>query len=159
MAIVRFDPFRTARDFDRLANQVLNATSSVNHNSELAPAYDIEQHGDDTYMIHLSVPGAAEGDIEVTTHNGVLTVGANTPAAEKNQGVRSLHRGIARGKFERRFKLAEHVEVVEARLNSGILSLKLVREVPEALKPRTIAISSGTDGASANDSKPAIEAA
>lgn len=156
MAIVRFDPFRTTRDFDRLANQFFGLATADDKNASFAPSYDIEQHGDDSYMIHVALPGVNEGDIELTAHDGVLTVSSKADAGAAAEGVRPLYRGIGRGKFERHFRLAEHVEVESAKLVNGILSIKLIRVVPEALKPRSIKITTDTVG---NDTAPAIEAA
>jgi len=152
MAIVRFDPFRTSRDFDRLANQFLGLVSAADRDTGFAPAYDIEQHDERTYVISIALPGVAEDAIELTTHEGVLTVASKSGPASKD-GVKTLYKGISVGRFERRFQLAEHVEVAEARLERGILSIKLVRNLPEALKPRTIQVMSGATAA------PAVEQA
>lgn len=144
MAIVRFDPFRTTREFDRLTDQFLGLVSAADRDTGFAPAYDIEQHDEHTYVINIALPGVAEDAIELTTHEGVLTVTSKAAPTTKD-GVKALYKGISAGRFERRFQLAEHVEVAEARMERGILSIKLVRNVPEALKPRTIQVMAGPD--------------
>jgi len=148
MAIVRFDPFRTTREFDRLANQFLGLASSADRDTGFAPAYDIEQHGEHSYVINMALPGVAEDAVELTVHDAVLTVASKSEPAAKAD-VKTLYKGISVGRFERRFQLAEHVEVDEARMERGILSIKLVRNVPEALKPRTIEVVSGPSAAPA----------
>ena len=144
MAIVRFDPFRTTREFDRLANQFLGLVSTADRDTGFAPAYDIDQHDEHTYVISLALPGVAEDAVELTTHDGVLSISSKAAPATK-EGVKPLYKGISVGRFERRFQLAEHVEVAEARMERGILSIKLVRNVPEALKPRTIQVMGGSE--------------
>lgn len=162
MAIVRFDPFRGPREFDRLANQFLGLAASEKQTTAFAPAYDLEQHGDDTYVIHLALPGVTESQIELTAHEGVLTVSSKaiepSDSETSEDRPRALHRGIGRGNFERIFRLAKHVEVTEARLAHGLLTIKLVRQVPDALKPRVIEIATESVPA-ANDATPAVEAA
>jgi molecular chaperone IbpA len=103
-----------------------------------APAYDLVQSGEDRYRLVFEVPGFGENDLELETKDAELVVRGTPPAAAAGEAV--LHRGIARRPFERRFALAEHVRVEAARLRDGLLVVDLVREVPEALRPRTIAI-------------------
>ncbi len=134
MNIVRFDPF-AARGL-----AVRGALRGV--------AYDIAREGDDRFAVTLAVPGYDEAQIEITAQDRVLSVKGkpaegNAPApAEGNAPAEDgyLHRGIRTGAFEQRFVLAPHVEVAGAELKQGLLRVALERRVPEALRPRTIAI-------------------
>jgi len=137
MRTVDFSPlYRTIVGFDRLAN-LMDAASGPEAGASYPP-YNIEQTGEDAYRIDLAVAGFTEGDIELEVRDNVLTVsGRKAPADE---GRNFLYRGIAERGFERRFHLADHVVVKGASLENGLLSIDLVREVPEALKPRKIAI-------------------
>jgi molecular chaperone IbpA len=104
----------------------------------LAP-YDIVKTGDDTYRISIAVAGFAQDDLDITFQSNLLTVtGKKQEAASEGY----LHRGIAGRPFEHRFELADHVRVNGADLRNGLLSIDLVREIPEALKPRKISIQS-----------------
>lgn len=102
------------------------------------PPYDIAKTGEDTYRITLAVAGFTAEDLEMSTHEGVLTIKGSAGTAE--DGVQYLHRGIARRAFEHRFQLADYVQVQGASLTNGLLTVELVREVPEAMKPRQITI-------------------
>jgi molecular chaperone IbpA len=122
-----FDAFET---FDRLFAP-LGRTSN-------APAYDVAQNGEDKYQVNLAVPGYAEADLDNTQEANELVV-TGKPQAE-TETVTWLRRGINTRGFESRFALGENVRVVGANLINGVLGIELVREVPEALKPRRIAI-------------------
>lgn len=136
MTTIDLRPFyRTVRDFDRLASRLVSSVAAV----DTGPAHDILETGTDRYAIQLAVPGWKQDELTISVENGVLTV-KGEPAPEKAE-VRYLQRGIARQAFERRFALAEHVEVKGAKLENGILSIELARELPEALKPRVVPIS------------------
>ncbi len=139
--------FRSTVGFDRVGRLL---ESALNDNGATYPPYNIEKLGDDDYRIVLAVAGFGEDDLTVTVKESTLIVEGKT--AEKDGDVRYLHRGIAGRAFERRFELADHIQVVGGRLENGLLVLDLKREIPEALKPRTIAIN-GSAGAS----KKAIE--
>jgi molecular chaperone IbpA len=102
------------------------------------PPYDIEQLSDDDYRIRLAVAGYTDADIELTVHNGVLVVTGRKE--ERTEQTKYLYRGIAAGGFERRFQLADYVNVAGANLADGILEVELKREVPEAAKPKKITI-------------------
>jgi molecular chaperone IbpA len=136
--IVFGNVFDTFRDFDRIANSVLR-----NAEAPVAPAYDIVRTGNDAFEVVLAVPGFAENEIAVSVENGTLSI-RGEPAGQPEEGNRPVRRGINRGKFELRFALGEHVQVKEAELRNGLLTVRLAREVPEALKPRTIAINQPT---------------
>jgi len=128
------DPFR---DFARLAASFSPTVSAPE------AGVDLIKSGDDQYEVVLAVPGYTQDELTLTVEHGVLTVRGEPKAAEESERT-WLHRGIARGQFERRFSLAEHVQVRDAALKDGLLRIQLVREVPEALKPRTIAINQPT---------------
>jgi molecular chaperone IbpA len=154
-----FSPlFRTAIGFDRLARQLDLARGADAANGY--PPYNIEKIGEDDYVLTMAVAGFGPDDIEVTARENTLTVAGKAPQAE--EGRRFLHRGIAGRAFERRFVLADHIVVQGARLENGLLHVELQRVVPEALKPRRIAIQAGTPRqalANENESAPQAKAA
>ena len=127
--------FRSTVGFDRVGRLL---ESALNDNGAAYPPYNIEKLGDDDYRIVLPVAGFGEDDLTVTVKESTLIVEGKT--AEKDGEVRFLHRGIAGRAFERRFELADHIQVAGGRLENGLLVIDLKREIPEALKPRTIAI-------------------
>lgn len=137
-----FSPlFRSAIGFDRLPSlfDELNRSSGV----DSYPPYNIEKAGEDAYRISVAVAGFGENDLNVEVKDQTLVV---TGKREDGESATYLHRGIAGRAFERRFRLADHVEVKGADLVNGLLVLDLVREIPEAMKPRQIEIRSGADG-------------
>ena len=133
--------YRSTVGFDRMAGLMdqLMATDSAQPSY---PPYNIEKTGDDAYRISIAVAGFGEQDLNIEVKEGQLTVTAKKVVDEKAEKPVYLHRGIAERGFERRFQLADHVRVAGADLANGLLHIDLVREVPEALKPRTIAIRS-----------------
>ena len=140
MAAYDFAPlYRSAIGFDRLGNLLDNALRANAQPSY--PPYNIELSGEDKYRITMAVAGfdRSELDIEVE-QDGLKIVGRKQTTAGQST---YLHRGIAARDFEHRFQLAEHVKVVGAGLENGLLSIDLVREVPEAMKPRRVAINGG----------------
>src|SRR5690606_15595884 len=106
--------------------------------------YNIEQTGENAYRIDLAVAGFSSDEIELEVHDSVLTISGRKAPSDESRNF--LYRGIAERAFERRFHLADHVQVKGAALENGLLSVELVREVPEALKPRKIAIETKTGG-------------
>ena len=108
------------------------------------PPYNVEQFAENYLRITLAVAGFGEDDIEVTQSENTLVVRGNVEK-QQEQG-RLLHRGIAARAFDRRFQLADYIEVRDASLVNGLLHISLVREVPEALKPRTIRIATASPG-------------
>ena len=130
--------FRSTVGFDRL-NRLIDTAFDANVPSY--PPYNIEKLGEQDYRVTMAVAGFTQDDIEITQHNGALTIKGN--AGKDADDKQYLHRGIAQRAFERRFALADHVNVVNASLADGMLTVDLRREVPEALKPRSIAIESG----------------
>ena len=135
-----YSPFyRSTIGFDRLFN-LLDAATKFDTGSSYPP-YDIQATGESQYRITMAVAGFGEGDLEVETHENVLTIKGNkADTEEKNQ---FLYHGIAARSFERRFQLADHVVVTGAKLENGLLHVDLKREVPEALKPRRVEIGNG----------------
>jgi molecular chaperone IbpA len=139
--------YRTIVGFDRMASLIESGTRL--DSGAGWPPYNIEQTGEDAYRIELAVAGFGPDDLSIELKEGLLTVTGKKTAAD--DGKSYLHRGIAERGFERRYQLADHVRVTAANLEHGMLTLSLVREVPEALKPRKIAIHVGSPQASAND--------
>jgi len=133
--------YRTSVGFDRLASMLSSANRQDQGNSY--PPYNIRATSEDHYQITMAVAGFSEHDLEITTEqNRLLIVGKRADEVEE-QGE-YLHRGIATRSFERRFNLADHVKVVRASLENGMLHIELERELPEAMKPRTIEIGKST---------------
>jgi molecular chaperone IbpA len=141
--------FRTAIGFDRLARLMDTAVSSGDVPSY--PPYNIEKTGEDTYRLTMAVAGFRPEDLDVVAKDNTLTVSGRMPNGGEKNDV--LYRGIAGRAFERRFVLADHIVVEGADLQNGLLHVALKREVPEALKPRKIAIGSGAPAAIANDAQ------
>ncbi len=140
-----FSPFyRSTVGFDRLLTLLDKASGA--DNGQTYPPYNIERTGENAYRISLAVAGFAENELTVETKEGVLTIrGAKETAPKAETEKREmLFQGIAARAFERRFHLADHVKAVNARVENGLLHVELVREVPEAQKPRTIAIQTGS---------------
>ena len=133
--------YRASVGFDRMMN-TLDAASRVEESSVSYPPYNIEKTDENTYRIAMAVAGFGEDDLEVTVKEQSLVISGKKKQAESGEGSTFLHRGIATRAFERRFDLADHIRVVGAAIENGLLYVDLVREVPEAMKPRTIAIRS-----------------
>ena len=133
--------FRTSIGFDRMG-QLLDAAMQLESKANSYPPYNIARAGEDAYRITLAVAGFGEADLDVTVQENRLTVTGRT--ADEGSEVEYLHRGIAGRAFERRFQLADHIQVTGARMDNGLLHIELMREIPEALKPRTISINTGS---------------
>ncbi|EJN04212.1 Hsp20 family protein [Phyllobacterium sp. YR531] len=127
--------FRSSVGFDRVFNLLENAQRARSISDW--PPYDIAKTGEDTYRITVAVAGFSQDDLDLTYQSNLLTV---TGKKEESQQSEYLHRGIAGRPFEHRFELADHVRVTGAGLENGLLSIELIREVPEAMKPRKISI-------------------
>ncbi|MGE6261553.1 Hsp20 family protein [Aeromonas media] len=137
MRSIDFSPlYRSAIGFDRLANLIESAASNGNAGY---PPYNIEQLGDNDYRISMAVAGFTQEELELSFQENLLTVKGNKQA---DTGRNYLYQGIAERGFERRFQLADYVRVKGADLKNGLLHIELVREVPEAMKPRKIEINS-----------------
>ena len=137
MTTFDFSPlYRTSVGFDRLASMLNTAKGQDQGNSY--PPYNIRATGEDHYQITMAIAGFSEDDLAITTeHNRLVVTGNRDDDADKGE---YLHRGIATRSFERRFNLADHVKVVGASMENGLLHIELERELPEAMKPRTIKI-------------------
>ena len=127
--------YRSSIGFDRVFNLLENAQRARSISDW--PPYDIVKTGDDSYRISIAVAGFAQDDLDITFQSNLLTV---TGKKRETSAEGYLHRGIAGRPFEHRFELADHVRVNGADLQNGLLSIDLVREIPEALKPRRIDI-------------------
>jgi molecular chaperone IbpA len=137
-----FTPYRRSTvGFDRLFDFLETATR--NEQVDNYPPFDIEKVSDDSYRITLAVAGFRQDEIDITARQNLLVI-TGRKAENRNKEGNFLHVGIATRAFERRFELADFVHVENAALRDGLLSIDLVREIPEAMKPRKIDIGSGT---------------
>ncbi|NMG39160.1 Hsp20 family protein [Chelativorans sp. ZYF759] len=144
MRHVDFSPlYRSTVGFDRLFT-MLDSLSQPD-NGQSYPPYNIERTGEDAYRITMAVAGFTESEIAIEAHRNVLSIKAEKSEEQKSEGE-FLYRGIASRSFERRFQLADHVEVRGAELLNGLLHIDLKRNIPEEMKPRRISIS-GQPGA------------
>lgn len=138
-----FSPlYRSTVGFDHLSS-LMDAVTRTDNNQTTYPPYNIELLDKDQYQISMAIAGFAEEELELQSEKQTLTVSGKKQAdnAERNY----LHQGIAARNFERRFQLADHVEVTGARLTNGLLHIDLIRRIPEAMKPKKISI--GTERA------------
>ncbi|MEY6432172.1 Hsp20 family protein [Thioalkalicoccus limnaeus] len=136
MTTLDFSPlFRSMIGFDRLANALETAYRSEPGGY---PPYNVELQDENRYRITLAVAGFSEDELNLEVKENLLTVSGQRHATERDGNF--LYRGIANRGFERKFQLADYVKVVEAKLEKGLLHIDLVREVPEAMKPRRIEI-------------------
>jgi molecular chaperone IbpA len=133
--------YRSSVGFDRLV-QLLDSVAGYDNDGSSYPPYNIERLGDNEYRITMAVAGFSKPEIEIEVKEQTLLVKGEKKPVEKEQ--KFLHRGIATRAFERRFQLADHVEVKGAELQDGLLHIDLVRNVPERLKPRQITIGNGS---------------
>ena len=140
--------FRSAIGFDRMANLVDTLLTSNLESQSNWPPYNIEKSGNNNYRITMAVAGFGEDEIDVTVHDQMLIVRGKQDEAN-GKDTAYLHRGIAGRNFERRFQLADFVEVTGASIKDGLLHIDLQREVPEAMKPRKIAITKTGGGGKA----------
>jgi molecular chaperone IbpA len=132
--------YRSTVGFDRLV-QLLDNVAGSETDAPSYPPYNIERTGENQYRITMAVAGFGQDDIKIEMKEQSLTIKGEKKPEDKERQF--LHRGIATRAFERRFQLADHVEVTGADLKDGLLHVELVRNVPERLKPRTIAIGQG----------------
>lgn len=129
--------YRSSIGFDRMGSLLDNALRSQKAGVGFPP-YDIETTGEDRYAITLAVAGFEESELDIQVEKGVLCVRGKK--ADEGEEKSYLYRGIANRSFERKFNLADYIEVGGADLKNGLLTISLVKEIPEAMKPRTIAI-------------------
>jgi molecular chaperone IbpA len=136
--------YRSTIGFDRLGT-LLDTFTSVDGEAPSYPPYNIERVGENDYRISMAVAGFCEGDLAIEVKENTLSIRGEKKLEQ--EATTFLHRGIASRSFERRFQLADHVVVQGANLQNGLLDIDLVRQLPEAMKPRTIPISTKTDKA------------
>ena len=131
--------YRSTVGFDRLFS-LLDQVSGVDATVQSYPPYNIERTGENAYRISVAVAGFAEKDLAIETRENTLLIRGSKAAAEGDAKTEVIYQGIAARAFERRFQLADHVQVTGASLEHGLLHVDLVREIPEAAKPRQIPI-------------------
>lgn len=131
--------YRSTVGFDRLAT-MLDRALSTDAGTNTYPPYNIEKSGEDSYRISVAVAGFSDDELSVEMRDGQLLISAKKAENPDQKTPQYLHRGIAARAFEKRFQLADHVRPVGAETKDGLLHIDLVREVPEALKPRKIEI-------------------
>jgi len=134
--------YRSTIGFDRIGS-LLDALSSFEGDAPSYPPYNIERVEENAYRISMAVAGFGESDLDIEVKENTLSIRGEKRAEQENSTF--LHRGIAARSFERRFQLADYVVVKGASLENGLLHIDLVREMPEAMKPRTIEITTKTD--------------
>jgi molecular chaperone IbpA len=133
-----FSPlFRSTVGFDRVFQLLDSVNSDMGSNGY--PPYNIEKVGENGYRITLAVAGFTDKEIEIVQQENALKVSGKIAAKDEQNSF--LHRGIAARAFERRFEVADHVRVTDAKLENGLLHIELVREIPEEKKPRVIPVS------------------
>lgn len=139
MTTVDFAPlYRSGVGFDRIPDLL---ASAMRRTEEAFPPYNVEKIGEDRYRIIMALAGFNKSDVEIVVEQNRLTVRGEKKDAN---GTTYLHQGIKNRAFARHFELADYIEVIEATMGDGLLVIELKREIPEALKPRTIPISAGT---------------
>lgn len=146
--------FRSTVGFDRFA-RLVDSTLQAGTATPAYPPYNIEATDEDAYRITMAVAGFREDDLDVTIKENTLTVSG--AKAKEDGEQRFLYQGIAARNFVQKFQLAEHVRVAGANLADGMLTVDLVREVPEAMKPRTIKIQDGAPESIVAKAKKLIE--
>jgi molecular chaperone IbpA len=132
--------YRSTVGFDRLFGLL---DSVADGTAQTYPPYNIERTGENAYRITMAVAGFGEGELSIEAKENTLAVKGEKKTETEEKDREFLYRGIGARTFERRFQLADHVEVKSASLENGLLHVDLVREVPEAMKPRSIAINGG----------------
>ena len=134
--------FRSSVGFDHLS-RMLDSAFKMDEGSPSYPPYNIAKVSDDEYEITMAVAGFKQAELNVVAQQNTLTVSGATTKKEEAGNKEYLHKGIATRSFERKFSLADHVKVLDASLEDGLLTLHLKREIPEANKPKVITINSG----------------
>ena len=138
-----FTPYRRSTvGFDRLFDMLENSSGNGGENY---PPFDLIKTGENDYRIDLAVAGFRADEIDITAQQNVLIVTGKKKEEDSDRGSDFIYRGIATRSFERRFALADHIQVKAADMKDGLLSIDLVREIPEAMKPRKIDIGGRSD--------------
>ena len=139
MRAIDFSPlYRSTVGFDRMFSMLDNVSQP--ESAQTYPPYNIELTGENAYRITMAIAGFGEDDLSIEARENTLTIKGKLKDDEAIEGKEVLFRGIAGRAFERRFQLADHVEVRGASLENGLLHIELVREIPDAMKPRKISI-------------------
>lgn len=132
---------RSTVGFDRMTRMLENSLSNASEANY--PPYNIVKEDENNYEIAIAVAGFSENDIEITAKDNMLIVKTIEQSTKEDSEKTYLHRGIASRNFERHFQLADYIRVENAKMENGMLYIGLVRELPERMKPRTIAIEGG----------------
>jgi len=132
--------YRNSVGVDRLFDRIMNQIDTASSSSTNYPPYNIVKTGENTYQIEVAVAGFTQGEVEVNVKEGQLVITGEKFSSELPEGHSYEHQGISNRRFIRTFTLAEYVEVTNAASKDGILTISLERKVPEALQPKTIAI-------------------
>ena len=155
MRHVDFSPlYRSTVGFDRLFT-MLDTLAQPEGGQNTYPPFNIERTGEDAYRISMAVAGFSDDEISIEAHRNVLTIKGERKDEANGEDSEVLYRGIAARSFERRFQLADHVEVNGANLKNGLLHIDLERNIPEELKPRKIEITAGAKAAKQIEAKAA----
>jgi len=133
--------YRNSIGIDRLFDRIVNQIDTASNSSTNYPPYNILKTGNNTYEIHVAVAGFTQGEVTVNVNEGELIIAGEQADAALPEGHKYEHQGISARRFVRTFSLADYVEVQSAISKDGILTVKLERQVPDAMKPKTIAIS------------------
>lgn len=137
-----FAPYRRSTvGFDRLFDMLENTSGQAQENY---PPFDLIKTGENDYRIELAVAGFKPEEIDITAQQNVLLVSGRKAEDSGREGADYIYRGIANRSFERRFALADHIQVRGADMKDGVLAIELVREIPEAMKPRKISVGTGS---------------
>lgn len=145
--LVSFTPLmRQTIGFDRFNDLFETLLNEGEQRFDHYPPYNIEKIGDDSYRITLAVAGFSEGDLDITSHDDTLKISGKIVQKDEDAKSQYLHRGIATRTFERSFRLADYIKVETADLKDGLLTIDLVREVPEEKKPRMVPINGKSRG-------------
>lgn len=135
--------YRSTIGFDRLFS-LLDQASGAENAAASYPPYNIERTGENAYRLTLAVAGFSEAELSIESRENALTIKGAKEARSEGEAPEMLYQGIAARAFERRFQLADHVQVTGARLENGLLHVELAREIPEAQRPRQIPIGGAT---------------
>ena len=148
-----FAPYRRSTvGFDRLFDMLEN--SSLGQGGENYPPFDLIKLGDNDYRIELAVAGFKPDELDITAQENVLIVSGRKKDEADEQASNYIYRGIATRSFEHRFALADHIQVKGADMRDGLLAIELVREIPEAMKPKKISIGDKPAGKQTIDAQP-----
>ena len=148
-----FAPYRRSTvGFDRLFDMLEN--SSLGQGGENYPPFDLIKLGDNDYRIELAVAGFKPDELDITAQENVLIVSGRKKDEADEQASNYIYRGIATRSFERRFALADHIQLKGADMRDGLLAIELVREIPEAMKPKKISIGDKPAGKQTIDAQP-----